>query len=115
MLQFFGGGVNIMSLERDLDNLRQTGSVSDYAIKFQNITNSFHPRWPDHPLIFQFALRLNSSVRSELIGRGSPPLTFQAYVAAAVLVEMNQADARSARGGSWLKSCGLIYKIVPQI
>ena len=52
MLNFFGGGVNILTLERDLDNMRQTGSVSDYAIKFQNITNCFHPRWPDHPLIF---------------------------------------------------------------
>ena len=99
MQQFFGGGINLMALERDLANLRQTGSVSEYAIKFQNITNSFHPRWPDHPLIFQFSLHLNSGVRSELIGRGSPPLTFQAYVAAAVLVEMNQADARSVRGG----------------
>ena len=102
MLNFFGGGVNTLTLERDLDNLRQTGSVSDYAIKFQNITNCFHPRWPDHPLIFQFSLRLNSLVRTELIGRGSPPLTFQAYVAAAVLVELNQADARSSRGGSHL-------------
>ena len=99
MQAFFGGGVNVLALERDLTNLRQTGSVSEYAIKFQNITNSFIPRWPDHPLIFQFSMHLNSSVRSELIGRGSPPLTFQAYVAAAVIVEMNQAEARSARGG----------------
>ena len=64
MLNFFGGGVNILTLERNLDNLRQTGSVSDYAIKFLNITNCFHPRWPDHPLIFQFSLRLNSLVRT---------------------------------------------------
>ena len=89
MRNFFGGGVNTLTLERDLDNLRQTGSVSNYAIQFQNITNCFHPRWPDHPLIFQFSFRLNSLVRTELIGRGSPPLTFQAYIAAAVLVEMN--------------------------
>ena len=47
MRDFFGGGVNTLTLERDLANLRQTGSVSDYAIKFQNITNCSHPRWPN--------------------------------------------------------------------
>ena len=100
MISFFGGGVNILTLERDLANLRQTGSVSDYAISFQTITNCFHPRWPDHPLIFTFALRLKESVRYELMARGSPPLTFQAYIAAAVKVEMNLAAAHSSKGGS---------------
>ena len=52
MRDFFGGGVNTLTLELDLENLRRTESVSDYAIKFQNITNCFYSRWPDHPLIF---------------------------------------------------------------
>ena len=102
MHNFFGGGVNILTLERDLADLRQTGSVSDYAIQFQNITNCFHPRWPDHPMIFQFALRMKEVVRYELMGRGFPPLTFQAFVAAAVNVEMNLAAQHSSRGGSHL-------------
>ena len=74
MRDFFGGGVNTLTFERDLDNLRQKAEVSDYAIKLQNIANSSHPRWPDHPLIFQFSLRLSSLVRTKIIGRGSPPL-----------------------------------------
>ena len=73
MVSFFGGGVNILTLERDLANLRQTGSVTDYAISFQTITNCFHPRWADHPLIFTFALKLKEGVRYELMARGSPP------------------------------------------
>ena len=100
MINFFGGGVNILILERDLRNLRQTGSVSEFAINFQNITNCFYPRWPDHPLIFEFSGKLKEVVRYELMGRGSPPLTFQAYVAAAILVETNLAAQQTSRGGS---------------
>ena len=42
---FFGGGVTLQSRERALDILRQTGSVSELAISFQNITSTFTPRW----------------------------------------------------------------------
>ena len=37
---FFGGGVTIDSRERSLDNLRQTGTVAELTITFQNITNT---------------------------------------------------------------------------
>ena len=100
MADFFGGSVNIINLERDLRNLRQTGSVSEFAITFQNITNCFHPRWADHPLIFEFSGKLKEGIRYELTGRGALPLTFQAYVAAAVLVELNLANQQSSRGSS---------------
>ena len=40
---YFGGGVTIQTLERSLINLRQTGSVSKFAVAFQNITNAFNP------------------------------------------------------------------------
>ena len=85
-------------LERSLITLRQTGTVSELAIQFQSITNAFSPRWPDHPLIFQFAQKLKEVVRFELTGRGTPPSTFQAYIAAAISVEQNQAAAHSSRG-----------------
>ena len=42
MANFFGGAVNVMTWERTLIDLRQTGSVSDHAIAFQNITNASH-------------------------------------------------------------------------
>ena len=41
---FFGGGITLQSRERSLDVLRQTGSVSELAISFQNITSTFIPR-----------------------------------------------------------------------
>ena len=41
---FFGGGVTMASREHSLDNLRQTGTVSDLAIAFQNIINTYTPR-----------------------------------------------------------------------
>ena len=97
---FFGGGVNVQTLERSLINLRQTGTVSELAIAFQNITNTFQPKWPDHPLIFLFSQKLKEVIRFELTGRGSPPIVFQAYVTAAIAVELNQAAAHSSRGGS---------------
>ena len=41
---FFGGAATLQSRERDLRTLRQTGSVSNLAIDFQTITQSFNPR-----------------------------------------------------------------------
>ena len=73
---FFGGGVTLHSRERSLINLRQTGSVSELAISFQNITNHFRPRWPDHPLIFVFSQKLKEVIRFELTARGDLPSKF---------------------------------------
>ena len=44
MTDFFGGGITLASRERSLDTLRQTGTVQQLAIAFQNITNTFNPR-----------------------------------------------------------------------
>ena len=71
---YFGGGVTSQTLERSLINLRQTGSVSDFAIAFQNITNAFNPRWPDAPLIFEFMQKLKEVIRYELTARGALPI-----------------------------------------
>ena len=100
LTDYFGGGVTPQTLERSLINLRQTGSVSEFAISFQSITNAFNPRWPDAPLIFEFMQKLKEVIRYELTGRGTLPSTFQAFVAAAITVELNQAAAHSSRGGS---------------
>ena len=94
---FFGGGVTTHSRERDFRNLRQTSSVSDLAIAFQNITNMFPEVWPNHALIFFFSDKLNSPIRYELIARGNIPTTFQAYVAAAISIEHNQAAAHQQK------------------
>ena len=94
---FFGGGVTLHSRERSLIGLRQTGSVSELAIAFQNITNHFRPRWPDHPLIFVFSQKLKEVVRFELTARGDLPSKFQAYIAAAISIEHNQAAAAQSR------------------
>ena len=94
---FFGGGDTLQSRERSLDVLRQTGSVSELAISFQNITSTFIPRWSDHPLICIFSIKLKEVIRFELTARGSIPVTFQAYVALAIMVEQNQAAAASSR------------------
>ena len=95
--EFFGGAVTLHSRERSLDLLRQTSSVSDLAIAFQNSTHTFHPRWPDHPLIYLFSRKLKETIRFELFSRGSLPSTFPAYVAAAISVEQNQANAANSR------------------
>ena len=77
--------------------LRQTGSVSELAIAFQNITNTFIPRWGDHPLIFVFSQKLRETVRFEMTAWGAIPLTFQTYIAAAISVEHNHAAAALSR------------------
>ena len=94
---FFGGGNTLESRERALDVLRQTENVSELAIAFQNLTSTFIPRWSDHLLIYVFTKKLKGVIRFELTAGGSLPTTFQAYVAAAISVEQNQAAAALSR------------------
>ena len=94
---FFGGAVTLQSRERSLEILRQTGTVSELAIAFQNITSTFIPRWSDHPLIFLFSRKLKEPIRFELTARGSLPTLFSTYLAAAISVEQNQAAAALSR------------------
>ena len=86
---FFGGSNTRQSRERSLDVLRETGSVSELAIAFQNITSTFIPRSSDHLLIYVFSKKLREVIRFELTAQGSLPTTLQAYVAAAIFVEQN--------------------------
>ena len=81
-----------------------TSSVSEFAVAFQNITNAFNPRWPDAPLIFEFMQKSEEVVRYELTSRGALPITFQAYVAAAIAVESNQAAVYSSRGSHQIQN-----------
>ena len=94
---FFGGAATLQSRERDLRALRQITSVSDLAIAFQTITQSFNPRWGDHPLIFIFSEKLKENIRFELAARGAIPARFAEYVSAAIAVEQNQAAAVLSR------------------
>ena len=84
---FFGGEVTLQSRERSLEILRQTGTVSELAIAFQNITSTFIPKWSDHPLIFIFSRKLKEAIRFELTARGSIPTLFSAYMATTISVE----------------------------
>ena len=94
---FFGGVVTLQSRERALRPRRQTISVSELAIAFQNIVHTFSPPWADHPLIYTFSDKLRENIRFELRTRGSLPTTFQAYLTAAISVEQNQAAAAPSR------------------
>ena len=94
---FFGGGVTLHSRGRSLINLRQTGSVSELAISFQNITNHFRPRKPDHPFIFVFSQKSKEVTRFELTAHGDLPSKFHTYIAAAISIEQNQAAAAQSR------------------
>ena len=94
---YFGGAVTLDSWERELDSLRQTGTVAELAIAFQNITMNFEPNWPDHPLIYLFSRKMKESIRFQLTTQGSIPTTFQAYVATAISVENNLLAASLSR------------------
>ena len=94
---FFGGGVTMASREHSLDNLRQTGTVSDLAITFQNIINTYVPRWNDSASIYIFSRKLKEAIRFELAARGNVPTSFQAYIAEAISVEHNLAAAVKGR------------------
>ena len=94
---FFGEGVTTQSRERELRNLRQTRSVSDLAVNFQNITNTFPEFWPEYALIVFFSKKLHGPIRYELLARGNVPTQFQDYVAAAIAIEHNQAAANQHR------------------
>lgn len=94
---FFGGGMTLDARERPMANLRHVGSVSDLAIAFQNITNTFSPRWPNHPLIYKFSRKLKVAVRFQLTTQGTVVVLFRDYVKAAIMVENNLAAATNGR------------------
>ena len=98
LTDFFGGGITLASRERALDTLRQTGTVQELAIAYQNITNTFNPRWTDHSLIYVMSRKIREPIRFELAARGTVPTLFQDYIAAAISVEQNQASANLSRG-----------------
>ena len=115
MTDFFGGGITLASRERSLDTLRQTGTVQQLAIAFQNITNTFTPRWTDHPLIYVLSKKIREPIRFELAARGTVPLLFHDYVAAAISVEQNQAAANNFRGQPQPQPPRLPYKPPPAL
>ena len=94
---FFGGAATLQSRERDLCALKQTGSVSDLAIRFETITHTFNPSRPDHPLIFVFFEKLREGIRFELTAHGDIPTNFSKYVAAAIAIEQNEDAATVSR------------------
>ena len=75
MIAFFGGGLTMASREHALDDLRQTISVSVLAIAFQNIINTYVPRWNDSASIYIFSRKLKDAVRFEVTARGNVPIT----------------------------------------
>ena len=91
---FFGGGITQASLEHSLDDLRQTGTVSELAIAFQNIVNTFTPRWTDSAAIYFLSRKLKDAIRFELGKKGDIPDELQAYIAAAIAMEHNLAAGR---------------------
>ena len=94
LTSFFGGGVTLASREHSLDDLRQTGSVSKLAIAFQNIINTYVPRWTDSASIYFLSRKLKEAIRFELGKRGDVPDELQAYIAAAIAMEHNLAAGR---------------------
>ena len=97
MSAFFGGALTQASREHSLDDLRQTSTVSVLAIAFQNIINTYIPRWTDSASIYIFSRKLKEAIRFEVTARGNVPTTLQAYIAAAIAVEHNQAAAVKSR------------------
>ena len=97
LVEFFGTGVSAAAHVRNLKALRQTTTVSQLAIDFQIISNTFIPPWTDHALIYVFSDKVKEGVRFQLTAQGGVPLVFREYVAAAIAVEMNQAAAGQYR------------------
>ena len=93
-----GGGLTMASQENSLDDLRQTKSVSAPAIAFQNIINTYVPRWNDSASIYSSSIKFKEAIRFEITARGNVPiLLLMAYIAATITVEHNQADAVKGR------------------
>ena len=94
LASFFGGAASIASRENDLDDLRQTGTVVQFAVAFQTIINTFNPRWTDSAAIYVFSKKIKEQIRYLVAGKGNVPTNFQAYIAEAVDMEANLADGK---------------------
>lgn len=80
--------------ERQLGSLRQKGSVSDYAVKFRQISS--HLDWKDEPLMAQFYQGLKEDVKDELVKLDRPD-DLSAYVKMAVRIDDRLYERRMER------------------
>ena len=94
LTSFFGGAATIASRENDLDDLRKTGTVVQFAVAFQTIINTFQPRWTDCAAIYVSSRKIKEQIRYLVAGKGDVPTDFQAYIAAAVAMETNLAAGK---------------------
>ena len=91
----FGKPRNARNVVTHLRSLRQTGSVADYAIEFQQ--DAAILGWPDETLIDQFERGLKDAVLDELV-RVPEPTDLESYIQLAIRID-NRLQQRANRRG----------------
>ena len=93
----FGDPDEERTAERQIRNLRQRGSASEYATQFRQIM----PRlgWDSEPMMAQFYEGLKDEVKDELVKENRPD-DFADYVAMAVRIDNRLYERRMEKRGS---------------
>ena len=98
----FGDPEEQRTAERQLRNLRQRGSATEYAAKYRQITSRLED-WDDEPLMAQFYEGLKDEVKDELV-KEDRPAELSEYIAMAVRIDNRLYERRREKQGRRLES-----------
>lgn len=93
----FGDPEEQRTAERQLRNLRQRGSATEYAAKYRQITSRLED-WDDEPLMSQFYEGLKEEVKDELV-KEDRPAELSEYIAMAVRIDNRLYERRMEKQG----------------
>jgi Retrotransposon gag protein/Zinc knuckle/WCCH motif len=93
----FGDPEEQRTAERQLRNLRQRGSATEYAAKYRQITSRLED-WDDEPLMAQFYEGLKDEVKDELV-KEDRPAELSEYIAMAVRIDNRLYERRMEKQG----------------
>ena len=96
--QVFGNFDEEHSAERRMQSLRQTGSVADYASKFQQL--AAQTQWGAVPLVAQFYKGLEDRVKDD-VARDNRPSQLQSLITLAIRIDDRQYERELEKKGTY--------------
>lgn len=95
--EVFGDPEENRTAERQLRNLKQRGSATEYAAKYRQITSRLED-WDSEPLMAQFYEGLKDEVKDELVKEDRPD-ELSKYIAMAVRIDNRLYERRMEKRG----------------
>src|SRR5882757_9819779 len=95
---YFGDPQKELTARTKLDALRQTGTVDDYVVDFQEL--AVETRYQDEDLKHQFMVRLKEKIRDHCLLSNPPPYMMGEWMERAMMVQRQMDLSKAMRNGT---------------